>query len=683
MKDSLITNIKGVGPKKAELLKKLNIESFTDLWYFFPRSYQDRSKTKTISELTDGDMVNISVTVLMIVKDRYTRGKKQKLRILAEDATGRIEIIFFNSYYLSNSFTIGEAYDFFGKAAVSHGKVMMIHPDFSDITKNNTQAIMPIYPLVGGLTQKDFWKWQREALERLENNGEEYLHEDIIKKHQLCSEEYALQNIHFPKSRQKLAEARYRLVFDELLLLQLGLFYLRAGATTEREAISLSVDITAEEYISSFKYELTGAQKRVIDEISKDMQSSRPMNRLLQGDVGSGKTAIAQIALYKAATGGFQGVLMAPTEILARQHYDNLKQSYEPFGIKTAFLSGSLKSQERAQVLKDIKSGEVDIVIGTHAIIQPGVIFKNLALVITDEQHRFGVKQRMDLAYKGKNPHILVMTATPIPRTLAVILYGDLDISILDELPPGRQPIKTTVVKPPQKEQAYDFILSQIQKGRQAYVVTPLIEDSDSLDLNSAESVYIELSKRFFPYKTEILHGSMKQAEKDRIMKSFYEGEVQVLVSTVVIEVGINVPNATVMLIENCERFGLAQLHQLRGRVGRGGESSYCFLINEGKNEIAEKRATIMESTVDGFIIAEKDLELRGPGEIFGSRQHGVPQLRIADLSKHIKLLGPIKEQAKKIIDEDPKLISEKYCPIKKKLNNFFPKTGRDFLIIT
>lgn len=683
MKDASVTNIKGIGPKKAALLKKLNIETIKDFWYFFPRTYQDRSKTKTIAALIDGDVVTISATVLMTVKDSYTRGKKQRLRILAEDGTGRIEIIFFNARYLGSSFKQGKRYDFFGKATVTNGKATMVHPEFSDASPKESQGIMPIYPSVRGLRQKDFWKWQRAALEQLESNDTEYLPEEIIEEHNLCSETYALTNIHFPRDRQKLAEAGYRLVFDELLLLQLGLFYLRAGTAGSNDGIMLAPEVTGAEYISSFPYELTGAQNRVLKEIARDMQSSRPMNRLLQGDVGSGKTAIAQIILYQVVKNGFQGVLMAPTEILARQHYDSLKQSYASFGIKTVFLSGSVGAKERAQVLKDIASGEADIIIGTHAIIQPGVVFKNLALVITDEQHRFGVKQRMDLACKGKNPHILVMTATPIPRTLAVILYGDLDISVLDELPPGRQPIKTTVLAPAQKDQAYDFILSQVRQGRQAYVVTPLIEDSEVLDLNSAESVYKTLSERFQPYQTELLHGAMKQSEKDRIMQSFHEGETRILVSTVVIEVGINVPNATVMLIENSERFGLAQLHQLRGRVGRGAEHSYCFLINEGKSEIADQRAEIMASTTDGFVIAEKDLQLRGPGEIFGSRQHGVPQLRIADLSKHMKMLNPIREQAKKIIEEDPKLTSKKYEPIKNKLHEFFPETGKDFLIIT
>ncbi len=677
-----INMLKGVGPKKAALLKKLNVETIEDLCYLFPRTYQDRSKRKHIAELVDGDSVTVHATVLLIVKGRYTR-RKQRMRLLVDDGTGKMEIIFFNAAYLANIFVVGDSYDFYGKVDVINGKVSMTHPDFTSAQAEPQAAIMPIYPLVSGLSQKDIRKWQQEALMQLCDTDAEYLPSDLIASHNLCGETYAFQNIHFPQDRQKLAEARYRLVFDELFLLQLGLFYIKEGIATQQNGIPISKDIDAAEYITSFPYTLTGAQQRTIKRITADMASARPMNRLMQGDVGSGKTVVAQVALYRTAKSGFQGVLMAPTEILAKQHYENLTRSYKPFGIKTAFLSGSLTVAERKRVLTEIETGAVDIVIGTHAVIQPDVIFRNLALVITDEQHRFGVKQRMTLAQKGKNPHILVMTATPIPRSLAVILYGDLDISVLDELPPGRQTIKTIVLKPSQREEAYNFIFSQLEKGRQAYVVTPLIEDSETLDIHSAESVYQNLCERFSPYRVALLHGAMKQSEKDEIMKSFYEGETQALVSTVVIEVGINVPNATVMLIENCERFGLAQLHQLRGRVGRGSERSYCFLINEGQSDTAVQRAEIMASTSDGFVIAEKDLELRGPGEIFGSRQHGVPQLRIADLSKHLKLLDPIKEEAKRVIVEDPSLSSPKYKPLKNKLKNFFPETGKDFLIIT
>ena len=457
METKSITTLKGVGPKKADLLKKLRVETVEDLRYLFPRTYQDRSKYKTIAALADGECATVRATVLLVVKDRYMRGK-QKLRLLVEDETGRMEIIFFHARYLANAFAIGADCDFYGKAEIAGGKTRMVHPDFTAVQTKTQTGIMPIYPLVSGLSQKDLWKWQREALAQLREAESEYLPEDIIASHNLCSEAYALQNIHFPQDRQRLAEARYRLVFDELFLLQLGLFYIKDGIAAQQNGIPISEEVDTAAYIASFPYTLTGAQQRAIARIAEDMAAVRPMNRLVQGDGGSGKTAIAQVALYKAAKSGFQGVLMAPTEILAKQHYENLTQSYAPFGIKTAFLSGSLTAAERKRVRAEIENGAVDIVIGTHAVIQPDVIFQNLALVITDEQHRFGVKQRMTLAQKGRNPHILVMTATPIPRSLAVILYGDLDISVLDELPPGRQSIQTAVLQPAQREEAYDFI---------------------------------------------------------------------------------------------------------------------------------------------------------------------------------------------------------------------------------
>jgi ATP-dependent DNA helicase RecG len=403
------------------------------------------------------------------------------------------------------------------------------------------------------------------------------------------------------------------------------------------------------------------------------------MNRLVQGDVGSGKTAVAEIAMYKAVKCGYQAVLMAPTEILAKQHYEGLKRNFARHQIEVGFLSGNMKAAEKRETLKRLKDGHIQILIGTHAIIQPQVEFNKLGLVITDEQHRFGVGQRIKLKEKGLNPNILVMTATPIPRTLAVIIYGDLDVSIIDELPPGRQKIQTRSINGQKRMQCYDFVEQQLKEGRQAYVVTPLIEDSEVLDVRSAQSVAEELKGRFAGYSVELIHGAMKQVQKDEIMERFYNGEIDVLVATVVIEVGINVPNSTVIVVENAERFGLAQLHQLRGRVGRGSHKSYCFLIYEGSSDIAVKRGEIMEASSDGFFIAEEDLKLRGPGEIFGMRQHGMPDLNIADLAKHIKVMEHAKVEARKVIEKDPYLIDEKNQVLRRRVIKLF---GQDFSFI-
>ena len=481
-----------------------------------------------------------------------------------------------------------------------------------------------------------------------------------------------MQNIHFPEEKQKLLEAKYRLVFDELLILQTGLFAVRQNIKNGEDGIRIPKEADIRPYLDGFSYELTGAQKRCIEEIERDLESGKVMNRLVQGDVGSGKTAVAEVAMYKAVRGGYQAVMMAPTEILAHQHFEGLEKSFAVHGIRVGFLSGSLKASEKRETLERLKNGEIDILVGTHAVIQPEVEFANLGLVITDEQHRFGVNQRIQLKEKGKNPNILVMTATPIPRTLAVVLYGDLDVSVIDEMPPGRQVIKTRNLNGEKRDACYDFVEKQLQQGRQAYVVTPLIEDSETLDLKSAQTVYEELAERFAAYNVALIHGGMKQAEKDQVMEEFYEGKIDVLVATVVIEVGINVPNASVIVIENAERFGLAQLHQLRGRVGRGKWQSYCFLITQGQSELAQKRGEIMQQSSDGFFIAEEDMKLRGPGDIFGTRQHGIPELNVADLARHIKILEHARVEAKKILTEDPLLKQGKNAELKRRITKLF-----------
>lgn len=665
-----VTSLKGVGPKKAEALKKLGISTMEDLVFFLPRSYEDRRNRADISDAAEDQNSVVTGEVKLVVNDRYRGGRKQMLRLLVEDGTGSMEVVFFNAKYLQHSFRTGRKYTFFGKVTRNFGKMQMIHPEFSD-ADGMEDGILPVYPLTKGISQREMRTWQK-SLKRAYSMAEDILSSEAVERNRLCSLSYALENVHFPQEKQKLLEAKYRLIFDELLILQTGLFMARQNVTDGRNGIAFSPEADTGRYIESLPYPLTGAQQRCVEEIERDLESSTAMNRLVQGDVGCGKTVVAEIAMYKAVKSGYQAVLMAPTEILAAQHFDGISRAFEAHGIRTAFLTGSLKAAQKREVLEQIATGEAQVIIGTHAVIQPDVEFSRLGLVITDEQHRFGVRQRVKLREKGENPNVLVMTATPIPRTLSVILYGDLDVSIIDELPPGRQQTVTRCLKSEKRGECYDFVEQQLKKGRQAYVVTPLIEESETLDAKSAEQVAAELKKRFRGYSVELIHGVMSQDEKDRIMESFSRGETDVLVATVVIEVGINVPNATVIVIENSERFGLAQLHQLRGRVGRGSHRSYCFLILDGGSEIAEKRGQIMEASSDGFFIAEEDLKLRGPGEIFGTRQHGLPDLAITDLSKHMKILEQAKEEAKAMLADDPALDAPEHSALRRRITKLF-----------
>lgn len=669
-----VTSLKGIGPKKAAALDKLGIKKIEDLLFFFPRDYQDRRNICTISQLQEGVPAFVRGRIQGVTKDVFRRGKKQNLRIQVSDGTGQMEIVFFNGAYLAEQFKRGKNFEFFGNPVLNYGKIQMLHPDYAAEEKGLMKGILPVYPLASGVTQKEMRSWQKQVLSQVENL-EEYLPEDILQRNRLCSLEYAITNIHFPQERQPLMAGKYRLIFDELLALQTGLLAAKQKTVFSKKG-PVFCEGNPEEYIKGLSYNLTHAQKRVVGEILADMESGKLMNRLVQGDVGSGKTVVAEIALYKAVKNGFQGVLMAPTEILAKQHFFGLQKSFERHGIKVGLLTGSMKAAEKRQVLEELSQKKVQILVGTHAVIQPNVVFAKLGLVITDEQHRFGVKQRTVLSEKGENPHVLVMTATPIPRTLAVILYGDLDVSVIDELPPGRQKIITKSADESCRDVCYAFAQQEMEKGRQVYVVAPLIEESEVLDVLSVQELYEELCGRFPQYSVELLHGAMKQNEKDEIMNRFYENEIQVLVSTVVIEVGINVPNATVMIIENAERFGLAQLHQLRGRVGRGKHQSYCMLISKNSSDIAGKRAEIMVQSQDGFYIAEQDLELRGPGEIFGTRQHGVPDLVIADLAKHTKILKDVKKEADAIMEKDPQLSSAEFGGLRQRITKLF---GEEF----
>ncbi|MDD6310587.1 MAG: ATP-dependent DNA helicase RecG [Firmicutes bacterium] len=679
-----ITVLKGVGPKKADALKKLGIYTLGDLVYTFPRGYEDRRNVCNIADLRENQAAVFVGTVETVVSSGYRGGGfRRPTKMLVSDDTGSIELVFFNSAYLAKTIKSGNQYVFYGKPTLNRGKLQIIHPDFSGI-KYADFGILPVYPLVSGISQKDMRKIHKQV-EPLYGSLDDILSQDTIERNNLCSLEYAIRNMHAPEDKQKLLEAKYRLIFDEFMVLQTGLAIAKNNSSELKKGIAFDDDNSEDEYINSLPYNLTGAQRRCTNQIMADLVSDKRMNRLVQGDVGSGKTVIAEIAMFKAFKSGYQSVMMAPTEILAKQHYEELTATLSGHGVSVGFLSGSMKAAERREVLAKLKDGSIQVVTGTHALIQPDVEYKNLGLVITDEQHRFGVAQRMRLKDKGDNPNVLVMTATPIPRTLAVILYGDLDVSVVDELPPGRKAIETKLISGSNQSQieegrnrCYNFVEKQLAMGHQAYVVAPLIDESEVMDIKSAIEIQEELSQRFKGYKVGLVHGAMKQAEKDQIMELFHKGQINVLVATVVIEVGINVPNATVMVIENSERFGLAQLHQLRGRVGRGKDKSYCFLINAGNSEVSVQRGKIMEASSDGFYIAEEDLKLRGPGEIFGTRQHGIPDLRLADLARHLDVMELVKTEVARILEDDPTLKKEENKPLKMRIESLF---GKDYTL--
>ena len=669
--DSPVSDVKGVGPKKAAAFEKLGISYVKDAAVHFPRAYEDLRNAKSIAALQNEDKCLVRARVLLIKPGRGY-GRKRSLTLLVEDATGRMQVVFFSAGFMMKSFYRGEEYRFFGKVKVEDGRVTMFHPTWAKEDENAETGIVPVYPLAYGLTQKDLKHLTKISLKCLEGSPET-LPESVIKNANLCGYHYALSNIHYPEGEKQYQEARYRLIFEELFVFSLAVRLSKDRFGSGRGGRSVKSS-GAERFINSLSYSLTNAQQRVYGEILKDMASETAMNRLLQGDVGSGKTVIAEAALAQAASAGYQGAFMAPTELLARQHFETLSKDLAPQGYKISMLIGSQTAAERRKILASVESGETDIVVGTHAVISESVKFKDLALVITDEQHRFGVNQRKLLTEKGENPDVLVMTATPIPRTLAVVLYGDLDVSVIDELPPGRQPIETRSYDDAGRKSAYKLLLSEVGKGRQAYIVAPFIDDSDALEGHSAESLYEDFTKTYPDIPAALLHSGIKAKDKDAIMEAFYKGEISVLISTVVIEVGINVPNATVMLIENTERFGLAQLHQLRGRVGRGSEQSYCLLVSGEESEVSKERSDTMCRTSDGFEIAEKDLEMRGPGEIFGFRQHGLPQLKLADPAKHLNIAQKAGAEASKLLENDPKLECKENCMLGERIRADFLK---------
>lgn len=675
--NSSVTELKGVGPKKKDLLSNMKIDTVFDLLSLYPRKYQDRRKECLIFEAPINHDVLIVGKVLScrVIGNPYN--KKAPLRVQVTDGSGELDVLFFGGKYLKNLFAIGKEYSFFGKVYLNGSKKQMHHPEFHPLDdEKDYRGILPMYPLTEGLTQVTMRNIMREAQNVLSETEEleEWLPESIVKENKLCSPKYALSHIHFPKDESEIRESRFRMVFEELLILETGLTFIKKSNSSIVEGPVIPENIDLKPFLAQLPFELTESQKKVVKEIEIDLAKNKPMNRLVQGDVGSGKTAVAMVAMYKTVKAGFQAAMMAPTELLAKQHYSTLKLNFEPLGVKVELLTSGLKLAERKELLSKLEKGEIDILVGTHAIIQSDVEFKELALVVTDEQHRFGVNQRVALSNKGRNANVLVMTATPIPRTLAVILYGDLDISVIKNKPVGRKPIRTFLRNDDARENIYNYVAQKVKEGKQCYVVCPLIEESDSMDLRSAEEVYKELNEKYKKYgiKVGLLHGAMKQVEKDEIMEAFANRNIHILVSTVVIEVGIDVPNATIMVIENCERFGLAQLHQLRGRVGRGEDQSDCILICSNDSKIAHERNQIMVESSDGFYISEKDLELRGPGEIFGTKQHGLPPLNVADLVKHVDILEDVKKVAEDIIKNDPNLSMKKHKVIRKKVVHMF-----------
>lgn len=667
-----VSVIKGVGEKKERLLKNMNIETVEDLLRLFPRKYEDRREVCYIMEAPFDKEVLVRGKVI----SRQTRGslynKKTPLRILVQDSSADLEVLFFNGRYLANYFNPGAEYTFYGKITLNNGRRQMAHPEFHRLgDKDDIRGIIPVYPLTEGITQAAMRKLLSEAI-HLAGDVKEWLPESAVRENNLCGPDYALKNIHFPVDERSIREARYRMIFEELLILQTGLLYIKNKNVSEDDGIVIDGDWDETAFMESLGFEFTSGQQKVWRDIKHDLAGKKPMNRLVQGDVGSGKTAVAQISMYAAVRSGFQAVMMAPTELLAKQHLSSMRKVFDSLGIKTQLLCGSMKTAEREKVLHDLAEGNVDILVGTHALIQPDVKFKNLGLVITDEQHRFGVNQRALLTEKGKNPNVLVMTATPIPRTLAVILYGDLDISVIDTMPAGRRPVKTFLRNEESRDAIYDFVRKKIKEGRQAYVVAPLIDQSEIMECRSAQEIYDELRQRFPDIRAGLVHGAMKQEEKDLVMESFSAGDTDLLISTVVIEVGIDVKNATVMVIENCERFGLAQLHQLRGRVGRGIHQSYCILICGHESKVANQRNEIMVKSENGFEIAEEDLRLRGPGEIFGTRQHGLPELNISDLVRHGEILESTGKTASRILKSDPKLSKKENRGLRKRVVKMF-----------
>ena len=638
-KNLSVRNIKGIGEKTEKLLKKLNIETVEDLVHHYPRCYMAYPDPIDVSDMKTGQRCSVRCEIVSPVHLKAT-GKLKICTCLGADKSGQIFFRWFNMPYLRNSLKQGQTYVFTGTPVYKNGRMMIEQPEYciEEKYEKMMETYQPVYPLTAGLSNKTIQKAQSAVFEDF--IAEEFLPETVRQYYDLTGEDQAIHEIHFPSGTEQLVEARKRIIFDEFFRFFSALELMKEKEHQALNHYVIQMDEGIREFIDQLPYELTGAQKKTLQDIRHDMAGTMAMNRLIQGDVGSGKTIVAMIALYAAVRNGYQGALMAPTEVLAEQHYDSFRKMLESRGVRIGLLTGSMKAAEKKQVKQLCESGELDIVIGTHAVIQDDVHFHNLALVVTDEQHRFGVKQRDAFMKKGMEPHVLVMSATPIPRTLGMILYRDLDVSIMNELPASRLPIKNCVVNQNYRMTAWDFIRKQVAEGHQAYVICPMIEESETMDLENVTAYASMLAQNLPPsICVQALNGKMSPAEKTETMEAFASNEIQVLVSTTVVEVGIDVPNATVMLIENAERFGLAQLHQLRGRVGRGKSQSYCIFISGSDQKEAMERLSVVGKSNDGFYIANEDLKLRGPGEFFGTKQSGTMNFALGDIYKNADIM--------------------------------------------
>ena len=660
-----LEDIETLTPKEFKNLDSLDILTLKDLLYYFPRAYDDRTNIKKIEELRGNEYVVLKVQFLSITNP-YLPSRVKMTKARATDGTGVIDVVWFQMPYLTKSLKIGEEYILIGQVKAGYN-FKMTNPEYKKLTNQKEMEkgeILPIYSTTKNFTQNSLRKILKKNLKEFSNCLQENIPSEIVEKYKILDRKKALKEIHFPENRKFLEEAKRRFAIEELLVLEMGILqnkYL-GGDIFERKYNLLDKRELVKKYLKSLNFTLTNAQKKVITEIYKELNEGRFINRLIQGDVGSGKTIVAMTLLLYIVENGYQGVIMAPTEILATQHYLSIKNDFENLGVRTELLTGSVKGKKKEKLLEEIKNGEVKLIIGTHALIEDNVEFKNLGLIVIDEQHRFGVVQRKKLRDKGILSNLLVMSATPIPRSLALSIYGDLDVSIIDELPPGRKPIKTKWINnDADLQKVYNFIAKKLKDGRQAYFIVPLIEDSDKISAKSVEEYKSEIENVFSDRKIGILHGKMKNSEKDQVMQDFKNKKIDILLSTTVVEVGVNVPNASIITIINAERFGLSSLHQLRGRVGRGEHQSYCFLISHSDNDNTKARMRIMEKTNDGFEIAEEDLRLRKAGEIFGTKQSGLSDLKFIDITQDVKTIKMVKEICIEYLNKNNGIIDNEY----------------------
>lgn len=672
--DTPVRYLKGVGPKTAERFEKLGILTLSDLLCHYPRRYLDFSKPYSIAEAPADTECVVKAEVFAKPGGRILPGGRRMERITAGDDVSSLEITWFNNPYAAQKLELGQEYYFQGIVTGGMLRRQMVNPQVRTDAQVKSSPFEAVYPQTEGLTSSAIAKCVRQLLPHAELLPDP-LPPEMLKKYRLLSKADAVRAIHCPATEEEAFAARRRLIYEELLVLQLGIGRMKNHGAASTGAPMKKAD--ASPFWESLPFSPTGAQRRAVEEILTDMSGETSMNRLLQGDVGSGKTLVAAAAIWACIRAGYQAALLAPTEILASQHAENLNRLLSPFGMRAALLTGGMKAAARRTTLAAIRDDEADLIVGTHAILSEGVEFARLGLAVVDEQHRFGVRQRGLLAEKAANPHLLVMSATPIPRTLGLLMYGDLDISILDELPPGRKPVKTRCITGKKRADLYGFLDREIDSGRQAYIVCPAIEDAGGSGLNAVKSYYEDIAKAYLPdRRVGLMHGKLKPKEKAEVMADFKSGRLDALVSTTVIEVGVDVPNATVMVIENAERYGLSALHQLRGRVGRGSAESWCFLVSDNASESVQKRLKFLCSTSDGFAVAQYDLETRGPGDFFGSRQHGLPTLQIADLMNDTRTLHAAQSEAAGLLAEDPLLERPEHALLARQVEQMFDKAG-------